>query len=123
MERDSKIDIQHWVGILQTDSSVSVIGHGKFPDIMEALMDSKIDREHWVGILQTGSAVSAVSRGMFPRLLQQLTSVKVEPKDFHKFLNSNHTVHVISRDSDIQVYIDSLSEYGLTNLTQVISIL
>jgi hypothetical protein len=95
--RDSKIDSQHWVGILQTNSAVAAIAHGKLPDIMEALRDSKIDSQHWVGILQTDSAVAAIGHGKLSHIMEALRNSTIDKRHWESILMSGGAVSAIVR--------------------------
>ena len=44
--RKSQIDSVHWVGILKTNSAVTVIDHGKLSDMFETLRKSQINSVH-----------------------------------------------------------------------------
>jgi len=117
--RDSQIDSQQWVGILQTGGAVAAIGHGKLPDIMQSLRDSKIDKRHWESILMSGGAVSAIVRGKFPSLLDQFVSTDLPVEEWHKILNSGTTLKAISGDTDYQDYVKALARHGITDTVQV----
>ena len=120
--RESKIDSDHWVGILQTGSAVVAIVHGHFPDIMENLWDSKIDSDHWVGILMSDGVVNDIVRGVFPSLLNQLTTTQIPVEEWNKILTSGTTVKTISGETDIQDYANALTFHGITDIDHVRSI-